>query len=224
MNSVYLENSIIGSLFCFFSPYFSTATRPTRFLLTWLVIAQVALQAFPSLHLLHQNFLSQVTHRCLNSYYRALRNETVTSRSLRLQTAELACRLIPTALQNEPVFLSVDDTTVPKFGKKFDAVSVLHDHACHTGKPYVNGHCFVSLTLSVPVSSQREGKALLIRYLAIPIGYRMWTKERTKLELASDLVEEVAGTAVFRQLVCQAFADRAGFAASSARHYLQRPL
>ena len=46
MNSLYLENSIIGSLFRFFSPYFSTATRPTRFLLTWLVIAQVALQSF----------------------------------------------------------------------------------------------------------------------------------------------------------------------------------
>ena len=46
--------------------------------------------------------------------------------------------------------------------KKFDAVSVLHDHACHTGKPYVNGHCFVSLTLSVPVLNQHEGKAPLI--------------------------------------------------------------
>ena len=158
MNSLYLENSIIGSLFRFFSPYFSTATRPTRFLLTWLVIAQVALQAFPSLRFLHRNFLSQVTHRCLNSYYRALQNETVTSRSLRLQTAQLACSLIPAALQNEPVFLSVDDTTVPKFGKKFDAVSLLHDHACHTGKPYVNGHCFVSLTLSVPVLNRHEGK------------------------------------------------------------------
>ena len=115
MNSLYLENSIIGSLFRFFSPYFSAATRPTQFLLTWLVIAQLALQSFPSLRFLHRNFLAQVTHRCLNSYYRALQNETVTSRSLRLQTTELACSLIPAALQNEPVFLSIDDTTVPKF-------------------------------------------------------------------------------------------------------------
>lgn len=201
MNSLYLENSIIGSLFRFFSTYFSTATRPTRFLLTWLVIAQVALQAFPFLHFLHRNFLSQVTHRCLNSYYRALQNETVTSRSLRLQTAELACSLIPAALQNEPVFLSVDDTTVPKFGKKFDAVSLLHDHACHTGKPYVNGHCFVSLTLSVPVLNQHEGKAPLIRYLAVPVGYRMWTKEQTKLELAGDLIEEVMPLLKDRQVL-----------------------
>ena len=172
MNSLYLENSTMGSLFRFFSRYFSTATRPTQFLLTWLVIAQLALQSFPSLRFLHRNFLSSVTHRCLNSYYRALRNETVTSRSLRLQTAALACSLIPAALQNEPVFLSIDDTTVPKFGKKFDAVSLLHDHACHTGKPYVNGHCFVSLTLSVPILSQKEGKAPLIRYLEIPVGCR----------------------------------------------------
>ncbi len=49
MNSLYLENSIIGSLFRFFSPYFSAATRPTQFLLTWLVIAQLALPSFPSL-------------------------------------------------------------------------------------------------------------------------------------------------------------------------------
>ena len=205
MNSLYLENSIIGSLFRFFSQYFSAATRPTRFLLTWLVIAQLALQGFPSLRFLHRNFLSQVTHRCLNSYYRAFRNETVTGRSLRLQTAELACSLISSALQNEPVFLSVDDTTLPKFGKKFDAVSVMHDNACHTGnhtgKPYVNGHCFVSLTLSVPVLSQREGKAPLIRYLAVPVGYRMWTKERTKFELAGDLIEEVMPLLKDRQVL-----------------------
>ena len=56
------------------------------------------------------------------------------------------------------------------------------NHACHTGNPYVNGHYFISLTLSVPVLSQREGDALHIRYLAVSIGYRMWAKEKTKLD------------------------------------------
>ena len=199
----------------FFSPYFSTATRPTQFLLTWLVIAQLALQAFPSLRFLHRTFLSQMTHRCLNRYYRALQNETVTSRSPRLQTAKLSCSLIPAALQNEPVFLSIDDMTIPKFGNKFDAVSLLHAPACHKatekapiscfGKqymvvyrclhiwmryakaspedffsglpairpPYVTGHCFVSLTLSIPVLSHIEGEALFTRYPAIPARYRL---------------------------------------------------
>ena len=113
MNSLYLENPTMGSLFRFFSRYFSKATRPTQFLLTWLVIAQLALQSFPSLRFLHRNFLSQVTHRCLNSYYRALRNETVTSRSLRLQTAELACSLIPAALQDKTIFPSVPCPPMP---------------------------------------------------------------------------------------------------------------
>lgn len=156
-----------------------------------MVIAQLNLQAVPSLRFLHRNFLSQVTHRCLNSYYWVLQNEKATSCSLRLQTAQLACCLILAALQNELVFFSVDDTTVAKFGKNFDAVSLLHDHACHTGKPYVNGHCFVSLTMSVPVLNQCEGNAPLIRYVAVSVGYQMWTKERTKLELAGDLIEEM---------------------------------
>ena len=65
---------------------------------------------------------------------------------------------------------------------------LLHDHACHTGRPYVNGHCFVSLTLSVPVLTQREGKSPLIRYLVVPVGYRLWTKAQTAKNL-TDLVQ-----------------------------------
>ena len=40
-----------------------------------------------------------------------------------------------------------------------------------------------------------------IRYLAIPVGYRMWTKERTKLELAGDLVEEMMPLLKGRQVL-----------------------
>lgn len=149
MNSLYLENLIIGRLFRFFSQYFSAAIRPTQFLLTGLVIAQLALQGFLSLRFLHRNFLSQVTHRYLNNYYRALRNEAVTSCSLRLQAAQLACNLLPANLQNEPFFFSVDDTTIPKFSKKFNAVSLLHNHTCHSDNPYVNSRYFVSFALSI---------------------------------------------------------------------------
>ena len=79
----------------------------------------------------------------------------------------------------------------PKFGKKLDAISLLHDHVCHTGRPYVNGHCFVNLTLSVPALSQRE-RPPISRYLAVTAGHRMWPKERTKLEYAkSSLIEQV---------------------------------
>ena len=49
--------------------------------------------------------------------------------------------------------------------------------------------------------NQREGKAPLIRYLTVPVGYRMWTKEQTKLELAGDLIEEVMPLLKDRQVL-----------------------
>ncbi len=49
----------------------------------------------------------------------------------------------------------------------------------------MNGHCFVSLCLQVPVwKSQR------ISYLSVPLGYRVWTKDMTKLQLAADMVRQ----------------------------------
>ena len=60
-------------------------------------------------------------------------------------------KLIPDSLQTQPVFLCVDDTIVSKFGTKFENVSKLFDHAAHNGSNYLNGHCFVSVMLCVPV-------------------------------------------------------------------------
>lgn len=73
----------------------------------------------------------------------------------------------------------------PKFGDRFDCVSKLFDHAAHNGSNYLNGHCFVSIMLCVPVMN--GGK---IHYLSVPLGYRMWTKETSKISLAAELVRK----------------------------------
>ena len=99
-------------------------------------------------------------------------------------TARLALNLVPDFLKSQPVFLCIDDTMVSKFGRKFEDVSKLFDHAAHNGSNYLNGHCFVSLMLCVPVWN--KGKVV---YLAVPLGYRMWQKTESKLELVS-IVEE----------------------------------
>ena len=101
-------------------------------------------------------------------------------------TARLALRLVPADLKSQPVFLCIDDTMVSKFGKKFEDVSKLFDHAVHNGSNYLNGHCFVSLMLCVPVWNRDR-----ISYLAVPLGYRMWQKKESKLELASAMVRQV---------------------------------
>ena len=101
-------------------------------------------------------------------------------------TASMAFRLVPDFLRTQPVFLCIDDTIVPKSETKFEDVSVLFDHAAHRGSSYLNGHCFVSLMLCVPVWKKDK-----ISWLSVPLGYRMWTKQKSKLELAADMIRQV---------------------------------
>lgn len=75
---------------------------------------------------------------------------------------------------------------VSKFGKKFEDVSKLFDHVAHNGSNYLNGHCFVSLMLCVPVWNRDR-----ISYLAVSLGYRMRQKKESKLELASTMVRQM---------------------------------
>ncbi len=102
-------------------------------------------------------------------------------------TAKLALGLVPGSLKSQPVFLCIDDTMVSKFGKKFGDISKLFDHAAHNGSNYLNGHCFVSVMLCIPVWNKNR-----ISCLSIPLGYRMWRKEKgSKLELAASMVRQV---------------------------------
>lgn len=101
-------------------------------------------------------------------------------------TASLALKLVPADLKSQPLFLCIDDTVVSKFGTKFENASKLFDHAAHNGSNYLNGHCFVSLMLCVPVWKNRR-----IVYQAVPLGYRMWQKKETKLELAASMIRQI---------------------------------
>lgn len=98
-------------------------------------------------------------------------------------TAKMALNLIPDTLKSQPVFLCVDDTMVSKFGEKFENVSKLFDHAAHND---LKGHCFVSVMLCVPVWNNSK-----VSYLSVPLGYRMWQKTDSKLELAASMIRQV---------------------------------
>ena len=200
MTSLYTENSVIGRLLTIFSSLFPSATRPTRHLLAWLLIAQLALESAPSVRCLFRQFLSKQTDASLNSYYRALGNGLVTDASIRQALALRALAIVPGALRQEPILISVDDTTIAKWGKHFDGVGILYDHAKHDGKSYFNGHAFVSLTMNVPVLHENAGKAQ-IRYVAVPIGYVMSNSEASKLMLACQLLDEVMPVLEKRQVI-----------------------
>jgi len=75
---------------------------------------------------------------------------------------------------------------VSKFRKKFEDVSKLYDHAAHNASNYLNGHCFVNVMLRFLVCNKDK-----VSYLAVPLGYRMWQKKQSKLELAASMVRQV---------------------------------
>ncbi|MEE5988839.1 transposase [Ligilactobacillus equi] len=78
-----------------------------------------------------------------------------------------------------------DDTIQPKYGTKFEYIKILHDHAMHTGKLYVNGHCFVALTVAFPMIVDNEGE-----YFMFPFAMRMYGRtNQSKLGLVYEMAE-----------------------------------
>ena len=194
MNTLYSKfnlMSMVSALNEHFSKYFHATTRPMRGLLCGIILAMLTLESIPSVRWLHKRFHHSIMPGSLNSYYRALKTSTVNDFLFVSHTVRMALSAIPSDLADAPLFLSIDDTIIPKTGQCFDFVSKLFDHAMHTGSTYVNGHCFVSLMLSIPVGKDTKDRCSGVRYLHIPVVYRLWTKEKTKLEMAADAIDAV---------------------------------
>ena len=139
-----------------------------------------------SIRFLYQHFLAVITEKSLNTFYHACSYAKADYSRFMNVTAKMALHLIPEQLKSQPVFLCIDYTIIYNFGSNFENVSKLFDHATNIGCNYLNGHCFVSLMLCVPVWNRDK-----ISYLAVPLGYRMWQKKESKLELAASMVRHV---------------------------------
>ena len=166
--------------------YFETFSAPTADTLFLLILSILALESAHSVRFLYQHFLSGITEKSLNAFYYACSYAKIDYSRFMNTTAKTALKVIPDSLKTQPVFLCVDDTMVPKSGTKFENVSKLFDHAAHNGSNYLNGHCFVSIMLCMPVWNQDK-----ISYLSVPLGYRMWQKKESKLELAASMIRKV---------------------------------
>ncbi len=151
-----------------------------------LVLSILAMESADSIRSLYRHFLSGITRKSLNAFYYACSYAKADFSAFMNVTAAIALKLIPKDLFLQPVFLCIDDTMVTKFGKTFENVSKLFDHAAHNGSNYLNGHCFVSVMLCVPLWNKNT-----IHYLSVPLGYRMWQKVESKLELAASMVRQV---------------------------------
>ena len=182
---LYNENNLIGRLYRYFYVYFKTFSMPTIDTLFLLVLSILAVESADSIRSLYRHFLAGITKKSLNAFYYACSYAKADYSEFMNITAAMALKLIPENLQSQPVFLCIDDTMVSKFGKKFEDVSNLFDHAAHNGSNYLSGHCFVSLMLCIPVWNKSR-----ICYLSVPPGYRIWQKKESRLELAASMVRQ----------------------------------
>ncbi|HCT92126.1 MAG TPA: hypothetical protein DF613_12235 [Lachnospiraceae bacterium] len=150
-----------------------------------LVISILALDIFRSVRFAHSHVISRLCGTSLNAFYYTLKTDAYDHSVWNDVTVSKAVRAVPGPLEDQPLFLSIDDTMVEKSGRHFELCSKLYDHAAHNGSNYLNGHCMVSLLLSFPVYQNRK-----ILYLSVPVGYRLWDKEKSKLALAAELAAQ----------------------------------
>ena len=149
--TLYNEKTLTGRLHKYFLIYFETFSAPTADTLFLLVLSTLTLESVHSIRFLYQHFLSGITTKSLNTFYHAYSYAKVDYSHFMNITAKVALRMIPDSLATQPIFLCVDDTMVAKAGTRFENVSKLFDHAAHNGSNYLNGHCFVSIMLCIPV-------------------------------------------------------------------------
>ena len=147
--------------------YFETFSIPTADTLFLLILSILTLESAHSIQFLSPHFLSGITEKSLNVFYYACSYAKVDYSRFMNTTVRIALKLVPDSLQTQPVFLCVDDTMVSKFGTKFKNVSKLFDHAAHNGSNYLNGHCFVSVMLCIPVWNRDK-----VSYLSVQKAYR----------------------------------------------------
>lgn len=183
MNPLYQNDFTIRSLKAYFSPYFVGLTRPTAEKCFLLLLGILSLQGIQSIRFLYDWFLRLVSPRSLNAYYYLFTAPTIPLEKLARVTVQLALACIAEEDGRFPVFLILDDTLHPKYGTHFAEYQTLFDHARHNGSNFLKGHCFVALVLSVPVRMEGE-----IRYLSVPLGYRLRSRDENKLELAAAMV------------------------------------
>lgn len=174
-----------------------------------LVCAFLAVQEVRSIKFIYEKFIKKYFDICLNRFYYFLADEGLDLSKLMCCTVKKALSLIPKDMISKiTVYLIVDDTLQPKFGQHFESCGKLFDHASHNGQSYINGHCFVSLAMSIPIIAGSN-----IKYVTIPIGCKLYDKTQTKLELAAEMIEIVAHELTEYQVIvlCDAWYTKKSF-------------
>ena len=216
METLYQNARTIKRLKEYFQPYLCLLTQPsgTKFFL--ILLSMIAMQFITSIRNVYRWFLSGICKTSLNSYYYLLSYTEFPLEAFFRITIKVALSLIPKELNGLPIFLIIDDTLQAKFGTHFECYQIMFDHAKHNDTNYLKGHCFVALTISVPIII--EGS---IRYLNIPVGFRLREKDENKLKIASKMLDNamtVIGKNLMTILLCDSWYPKGDVRKTVMRH------
>ena len=130
---------------------FSEEGKHTKEHLFDLLISVLCLNGFQSVKYSFDHFIENMSENKLKSYYFTLNESKIDLSKWMKNLVKMALSVIPEKLFDNLIILSIDDTMVEKYGEHFENRELLFDHAGHNGSNYLNGHCFVSIMLSIPI-------------------------------------------------------------------------
>lgn len=111
----------------------------------WIILAILATEEIRSIKFLYDHFIKKSTDKVLNAFYYFLSYVHFPIEELMKVTTGIALGLIPKGLDNDTIFLSIDDTLQSKFGKHFDCYRKMFDHTNRTGNSYLKLLCLLPL-------------------------------------------------------------------------------
>ena len=180
------KNSIIKTINDYLFYYRKIFNKHSFEIFNLLILGILAVEEVRSIKYIYDNFISKYFSKALNSFYYFLSYSNFSIDAITTYTIKIALSLMPEEIKEHmTIFLTIDDTLQKKFGKKFDCRFHLFDHSNKTGSSYLDGHCFVSLVVNIPLL--HDGN--IIRYLSLPVGYRLYDKEKSKLKIAAELID-----------------------------------
>ena len=181
------NNSMKQTIYQYLLQYSCAFKKRSYLLFTWLIMSMLCAEGTRSIKFLYDTFIQKYCSKALNCFYYFLSFANFSCNLLLQVTLKIALSLIPEDLKSfATIFLTIDDTLQAKCSRKFDCYFHLFDHTNKNGSSYLDGHCFVSLVINVPLFCGSN-----IKYLCIPVGYRLYDKQQSKLEMAANLVKDV---------------------------------
>lgn len=182
------NKSIINTLKKYLSAYRTVFYKRSFENFQIIIISMLYMQEIRSIKLIFDKFIQKYWNISLNRFYYFLSEKNFNISELAISTLGICLKLIANELKDHvTIYLMIDDTLQSKFGTKFDCYGKLFDHSNKNGSLYLNGHCFVSLAIAIPILFDQK-----FHYIKIPIQYKLYDKTKIKLELAANMVSSVA--------------------------------